>query len=311
MSATDGPGQAGTSDVRDLLGAYALDAVDDVERRAVERLVERDADAARELAELTATAALLGSAVRAPAPADVRASVLDAIRSTPQVGARGVRDDAPTAARPATAGTTLPGPAVPGSTLPGPAVPGSTAPASSSSDPETSSDPAGSSGPADRGVTDLADRRRPRRSTAWLAVAATALGAAAVPSVFAWQQNQEARRASEQARVLAELLAEPGTEVVRADVEGGGTAVGVLGADQALFTATGLDDPGAGKEYQLWIIRDGVPLPDVVMPDESGALRGLAEDFTPGDALAVTVEPAGGSQEPTTDPVVVLAPAEA
>ncbi|MBB2924537.1 anti-sigma factor domain-containing protein [Cellulomonas cellasea] len=310
MSTTDDPGQAGTSDVRDLLGAYALDAVDDVERRAVERLVERDADAARELAELTATAALLGSAVRAPAPADVRASVLDAIRSTPQLGARGVRDDAPTAARPGTAGATLPGPtlpgpAVPGPAVPGPAVPGSTAPAS------TSSDPVDGAGPADRGVTDLADRRRPRRSTAWLAVAATAVGAAAVPSVIAWQQNQEARRASEQARVLAELLAEPGTEVVRAEVEGGGTAVGVLGADEALFTATGLDDPGAGKEYQLWVIRDGVPLPDVVMPDESGALRGLAEDFTPGDALAVTVEPAGGSQEPTTDPVVVLAPAEA
>jgi anti-sigma-K factor RskA len=162
------------------------------------------------------------------------------------------------------------------------------------------------------GVTELAARRRPpRRSTTWLAVAATALGAAAVPSVVAWQQHQDAQRAGEQARLMAEMLAEPGAEVVRADVEGGGTAVGVLGDGHAMFTATGLGDPGDGKEYQLWVIRDGVPLPDVVMPDDSGALHAMAEDFTPGDALAVTVEPAGGSEAPTTDPVVVLAPTEA
>ncbi|WP_258724763.1 anti-sigma factor domain-containing protein [Cellulomonas sp. NS3] len=284
MSTTDGAGRDETPDVRDLLGAYALDAVDDVERRAVERLVARDPDAARELAELTATAALLGSAAQVPAPADVRASVLAAIRTTPQAGVRGVRDEAPAA--------------------PGRGVADGAEP--------TAAAPPAAPAPAPAGVTELDARRRPpRRSTTWLAVAATALGAAAVPSVLAWQQNQEARRAGEQARVLAELLAEPGTQVVRADVEGGGTAVGVLGEDQALFTATGLDDPGAGREYQLWVIRDGVPLPDVVMPDESGALRGLADDFAPGDALAVTVEPAGGSQEPTTDPVVVLAPTEA
>jgi anti-sigma-K factor RskA len=267
MSGTDDHGP-GDGDVRDLLGAYAVDAVDDIERRAVERLVARDPDAARELEGLTATAALLGSAVQVPAPGAVRASVLDAIRSTPQAGPRAgeAREDA------------LRDDVVQGDAL----------------------------------RDDLADRRRqPRRRTAWLAVAATALGAAVVPSAIAWQQHQEAEQAREEARVLAEMLAEPGTEVVRADVEGGGTAVGVLGTEHAMFTATGLGDPGAGKEYQLWVIRDGVALPDVVMPGASGELHGMAEDFAPGDALAVTVEPAGGSREPTTDPVVVLATTEA
>ena len=37
LSARD-PGSGDGGDVRDLLGAYAVDAVDDVERRAVERL---------------------------------------------------------------------------------------------------------------------------------------------------------------------------------------------------------------------------------------------------------------------------------
>lgn len=301
MSATGDRGPGG-EDVRDLLGAYALDAVDDVERRAVERLVASDPEAARELAELTATAALLGSAVQAPAPPDVRASVLAAIRSTPQAGARpAVVPDVP-----AGDGSVGDGPVADRSV--GDRLGVDDVPAGDAAATRAPTDEA----PLGATVADLADRRRaPRRRTAWLAVAATALGAAAVPSGIAWQQNQEARQAREEARVLAEMLAEPGTQVVRADVEGGGTAVGVLGDGHAMFTATGLDDPGSGKEYQLWVIRDGVPLPDVVMPDEAGALHAMAEDFTPGDALAVTVEPAGGSQEPTTDPVVVLAPTEA
>ncbi|MGW6131093.1 anti-sigma factor [Cellulomonas sp. NPDC055163] len=306
MSTTDGHGRDETPDVRDLLGAYALDAVDDVERRAVERLVARDPDAARELAGLTATAALLGSAVQAPAPPDVRASVLDAIRSTPQVGARGVHDDA------ARAGSGAAAPATTVRDVPSIADRAPAADVPSIADRAPAADaPSAADGSAPR-VTELAARRRPpRRSTTWLAVAATALAAAAVPSVVAWQQHQDAQQAGEQARLMAEMLAEPGTQVVRADVEGGGTAVGVLGDGHAMFTATGLGDPGDGKEYQLWVIRDGVPLPDAVMPDDAGALHAMAEDFVPGDALAVTVEPAGGSAEPTTDPVVVLAPTQA
>lgn len=290
---------AGRPDVRDLLGAYALDAVDDVERRAVERLVASDPDAAQELAGLRATAALMGSAVQTAPPADVRGAVLEAIRRTPQDGTahgdgravptddeRSGRADVTAAADDERDAGTTPGTAVPVVTAE-PVVPGDV--------------------PGDaRPVTDLATRRRAPRPT-WLAVAATALGAAAVPAGLAWQQAQEADRAREQAQVLAALLAEPGTEVVRGEVAGGGTAVGVLGTDQAVFTATGLDDPGAGKEYQLWVIRDGVALPDAVMPDASGQVRAVTDAFAPGDALAVTVEPSEGSQEPTTDPVVVLA----
>ncbi|GIG40808.1 anti-sigma factor [Cellulomonas phragmiteti] len=286
MSAHD---DAGRTDVRDLLGAYALDAVDDVERRAVERLVASDPDAAQELAELRATAALLGSAVRTAPPADARGAVLEAIRRTPQDrtpdgDGRAVRvDDEPAAG------------AVPDTAVRDTAAPDTAAPGTAGDVP---GDP--------RGVTDLAARRRARRPN-WLAVAAIAVGAAAVPASVAWQQAQEADRAREQAQVLAALLAEPDTEVVRGQVEGGGTAVGVLGTDQAVFTATGLEDPGAGREYQLWVIRDGVAVPDAVMPDRSGEVRAVTDAFAAGDALAVTVEPRGGSLEPTTVPVVVLA----
>ncbi|WP_396031186.1 anti-sigma factor [Cellulomonas fimi] len=117
---------------------------------------------------------------------------------------------------------------------------------------------------------------------------------------------QQMERAEEQAQVVAELLADPDARVVRAGVEGGGTAVAVLSDDQALFTATGVADPGEGKEYQLWILRDGVPVGDVVMPDADGRVRAVTGAFAAGDALAMTIEPRGGSDEPTTEPVVML-----
>jgi anti-sigma-K factor RskA len=271
------------SDVRDLLGAYAVDAVDDVERRAVERLVEHDADAAQELAELRATAALLGSAVSPAPPAGLRGDVLAQIRGTAQAGPRaaGAPERRPGSATSATSDVATP------------------------SEIATPSGPAGTSEP-----TSLAARRS-RRTTSWLAVAATVLGAAAIPSVLALQQAQQAQRAEQQAQAVAELLADPDALVVRASVEGGGTAVGVMADDRALFTATGMAEPDDGREYQLWVLRDGVPLPRDVMPDEDGQVRALTEDYQVGDLLAVTVEPEGGSQEPTTSPVVVLEPAEA
>jgi hypothetical protein len=274
---TDDATRAGRSDVRDLIGAYALDAVDDVERRAVEALVASDPEAARELADLRVTAAMLGSAAAATPPAHLRTSVLDAITRVPQAAADAARGDTSPAGA-------VPGPAP--ADAPAPSPPGEEVPA---------------------GVTQLRPRR-PRRTATWLAIAATAVGAAAIPSALAVQQAQQSQRVEQQAQAVADLLADPEATVVRGEVTGGGTAVGVLAGDRALFAATGLEDPGAGRGYQLWVIRDGEALPDAVMPDDAGAVQAVTDGYEPGDALAVTVEPASGSQQPTTDPVVLLAP---
>ncbi|OJV60861.1 MAG: hypothetical protein BGO38_08955 [Cellulomonas sp. 73-145] len=245
----------GTSDPRDLLAAYALDAVDDLDRRRVEDLVAADPDAARELETLRATAAVLGAATSAAPPPELRRSVLDRISEERQV------------------------------TAPAPVV-------------------------GERGTP----RRRPRR-TFWVAVAAAALVAAAVPSVLAWRQTQEVHRVQAQQQEVVDLLADPHAQVRRADVPGGGTVVGVLSRDRALFTASGLQEPGAGKVYQLWVVRDGVPVPDAVMAAGARIVRATPDDYVvlthryaAGDSLAVTVEPTGGSLKPTTSPIVVLSP---
>jgi anti-sigma-K factor RskA len=253
---TPDPPDHDTTDVRDLLGAYALDAVDDVERRKVENLLASDPDAAREVAALRATSALLGAAVSAAPPPELRRSVLDQLSATPRVGTV-----SPVATTP-------------------PVKP-----------------------------------RRPARRSMWLAVAAAALIAAAVPSALAWRQTQEVHRVQAQAQEVVNLLADPNTQVRRADVPGGGTVVGVLARDQALFTATGLQQPDPGKVYQLWVIRDGVPLPDAVMAEGARIVRATPNDYVvlthgyaAGDSLAVTIEPTGGSLKPTTHPIVVLTP---
>jgi len=250
--------QHGPGDARDLLAVYALDAVDDIERRAVDRLVASDPDAANELAGLTATAAMLGSAVAARPPVDLRAAVLAEISRTPQLGRT----------RTAAAGTSAPGAA-------------------------RSARRAGGAS----------------RRTVWLAVAATAVGAALIPSGFAWQQAQQTQRVEAQAQAVADLLADPGAQLVRSEVAGGGSAVAVLADDRALFTASGLTEPGDGKTYQLWVVRDGAASSAGVLADDAGRVSAIADDFAAGDALAVTVEPAGGSTQPTTEPLVLLASA--
>ncbi|GEL98502.1 anti-sigma factor [Cellulomonas terrae] len=156
------------------------------------------------------------------------------------------------------------------------------------------------------GVTDLGSRRRPSR-TRWLAVAAALVVGAAVPSALAVQQAQRASQAEQQQQALADLLTDPSAVVVHGDVTGGGTATAVLTDDRALFSATGLPDPGDDKAYQLWVVDADGAASAGVLADDAGTVRHLTDDFSAGDALAITIEPAAGSTQPTTDPLVVLA----
>jgi len=247
-------------DVRALLGAYALDAVDPDERVLVEQLVATDPSAAAELAQLTAVAAALGDAVAGEPPAALRASVLAAVAGTPQLGP-------------------LAGPrhALPAEPTPAPT-----------------------------GVTDLADRRRRAPRTRWLAVAAAFVVGAAVPTALALQQAQRAHEVQQQQQALADLLTDPSAVVVHGDVTGGGTATAILTDDAALFSAAGLPDPGDDRVYQLWVVSGDQAASAGVLADDAGSVRQLADDFTAGSALAITVEPAGGSTQPTTTPLVVL-----
>lgn len=70
--------------MHDLAGVYAVDALPDDERRFFERHLADCATCQREVAELQATAAFLGSAATAPPPPGLRERVLADVRRTPQ-----------------------------------------------------------------------------------------------------------------------------------------------------------------------------------------------------------------------------------
>lgn len=286
------PGERRPDDAatRELLGAWALDALDDAERARVDDLIARDPDAAREARSLRETAAVLGEAVAVAAPDAVRLAVLAEVEGTRQQDAAAASLPESEPVHPAAA-PTAPAPAAPAT----PAAPGA---------PPRSARPAGTPG----GSTRPAGRRARRRwSTAVAALAV--LAAVAVPSTVAWRQAERAAEAEARADRITALLAEPGAQVVSAPVTSGGTAVAVITADAALVTASGVDAPGADQVYQLWVMRDGAPVSAGTTGVTDGTLQIRTDAYRAGDALALTVEPEGGSEQPTSEPVVVLAPA--
>ena len=68
-----------------LVGAYALDALDEREQAVFEQHLAGCPTCASELVEFRATAARLGEAVSMTPPARLRGSVLEAARRTPQL----------------------------------------------------------------------------------------------------------------------------------------------------------------------------------------------------------------------------------
>ncbi|WP_250446913.1 anti-sigma factor, partial [Actinotalea sp. C106] len=130
----------------------------------------------------------------------------------------------------------------------------------------------------------------------------------AVPGVVAWQQAERAQQAEAQAATLTELLGGTQTVLVRSEVTGGGEAVALLGDRSAALVASDLPDLDEDAVYQLWAMRDGVPVDAGLLEVREGQVQATAAEYQAGDGLAVSVEPAGGSAQPTTEPVVVLLP---
>ncbi|MFE9444330.1 anti-sigma factor domain-containing protein [Streptomyces sp. NPDC006602] len=156
-------------------------------------------------------------------------------------------------------------------------------------------------------------RTRERRRTPLFVPFATATAAAAlvVASLFAVQAGQtedqlNAERA--QAREIAHVLAAPDARATTGrDTEG--RSIGVIASaseGSAVVTLSGYGDLPSDRVRQLWLMR----------PDAQPRSLGLFDDDTPlvasgldtsATSLAVTVEPDGGSPQPTTQPVVQLA----
>lgn len=78
-----------------------------------------------------------------------------------------------------------------------------------------------------------------------------------------------------------------------------------VGGDRAMLVATDLPRLPEGRTYEMWAIDNGEPKPrGVFKPGEGPAIRTIGETMAGAETFAITVEPEGGSEQPTTDPVV-------
>lgn len=152
-------------------------------------------------------------------------------------------------------------------------------------------------------VTSLQDRRRRRTRTVLAAAAAAVL----VPGIAlgGWalgvqsEQREQEVAAAEQAREN-QLLAAPDVTTRQLDVNGApATLVVSREEDSALLVAGSLPDPGGDREYQLWLLEEDTPIPNVHFTGGDDLRVWLSGNVAEAGAVAMTVEPEGGSETPT------------
>lgn len=94
------------------------------------------------------------------------------------------------------------------------------------------------------------------------------------------------------------------------DIAGGGTATLVwsVALQRSALIVDGLTGLPAGSTYELWYIdaTGATPAGTFDVGDDGRRTVVLAGDMGLGDTIGVTVEPAGGSTTPSTDPVIVV-----
>jgi hypothetical protein len=114
-----------------------------------------------------------------------------------------------------------------------------------------------------------------------------------------------------QADALAELYAAPDAQRTSADVEGGATATLVWSEelDRSVVVFDDLESLPVGSVYEAWYINSaGSATPAGTFAGHpTGLVYHLLDgSLGRGGTIGVTVEPKGGSDAPTTKPIVLL-----
>jgi anti-sigma-K factor RskA len=149
--------------------------------------------------------------------------------------------------------------------------------------------------------------RRPRLALGLAAVATVVVVVLAVALVLQRRQLDTERA---QQRAVAAVLAAPGARILTGPATVGGTATVVVAGrlHKLVFTSAGLPVLASSKVYQLWLIGPRRATSAGLLPEASQGRTApvLASGLVPGDVVGVTVEPAGGTRQPTTKPIVLI-----
>ncbi|MGO2035426.1 MAG: anti-sigma factor domain-containing protein [Brevibacterium sp.] len=159
------------------------------------------------------------------------------------------------------------------------------------------------------------NRRARAGRSSWLpyAAAAAALIVVAGFGVTIWQQTQHQNQLEEDLASTQQQL-EESTRLMEADdlhtstaelPEGGTVTVLSSESEQLIrFSPRDVGQAPAGKSMQMWVIGDDGPASAGLMTGEPVTIAG--HEFSAGSVFGITVEPEGGSEQPTTDPVVAI-----
>lgn len=255
-------------DTHALAGAYAVNALTDEERSSFELHLELCDDCRAEVAELQEAAAALAIDVELPPPPPLRASVLAAISQTRQLSPIASDKHAPSDQR------------------------------------ETveSAPHAGGATPSSAPVDELAARRR-FRVQPWLAAAAAAAVFAVGGTVWQpWNDNSNQLTVTEQV-----LRADDAQRVEQPMGNSKITIVRSPSHKRAVFVADSMPEPPFGKAYQLWFnMPDEGMISAAIIKGSGGVTIPLQGDATLATGVGITLEPASGSERPTSDPVALF-----
>ncbi|WP_405648357.1 anti-sigma factor domain-containing protein [Streptomyces sp. NBC_00019] len=144
---------------------------------------------------------------------------------------------------------------------------------------------------------------------------AACLAAAALGGTTVWQHQRaedalgRAHRAEQGADEIAAVLAAPDARTRAAELAGGATGTVVVSRDldRAVFLVSGMASPPGGKVYQLWFDDGGAMrsagLMDPARADQAVLMRGPVDSAS---GMGITVEPDGGSKQPTSAPLALM-----
>ena len=157
---------------------------------------------------------------------------------------------------------------------------------------------------------DLSERRRKRSVWVPMAAAAAAVVVAAGVGVSSWQKQNELEdelaAAQQQLDDSARLMEAGDLKTSTAELPKGGSVTVVSSEKEQLIRLSPRDvevSP-SGKSLQMWVIGDAGPESVGLMTKAPVTIAD--EPFAKGSLFGVTVEPEGGSDQPTTDPIVAI-----
>ncbi|HYU57175.1 MAG TPA: anti-sigma factor [Actinomycetota bacterium] len=145
----------------------------------------------------------------------------------------------------------------------------------------------------------------PRARLRRIALAAAAAGVLVAGSVAATVAVTRPGGGALSGEAVA-VLTLPGTRLVQMEVADGGTVAFAYhtAARRSVVVGDGLAALPGGRVYELWLIGAAGPVPGAVFsPDDGRVVQAGDLATTSFDTVALTVEPSGGSDQPTTDPI--------